>query len=111
MTEGTVLDTSLEALTNFNRETLPTGKDGGPFMDTRVNLKLAISAKIGENLAIQTSFEAHFDNRPGPLPIKDLAPGFVPEAAEVETIMKASLIYTFINTEPPKPVATAAPAK
>ena len=102
MAQDTVLDTSLEALTNFNRETLPTGKDGGAFKDTRVNLKVAISAKIGENLAVQTSFEARFDNRPGPLPIKPLAMGFVPEASEVETIMKASLIYTFVNTEPPK---------
>jgi hypothetical protein len=97
MTEGALLDASVEGLTNFNRETLPTGKDGAAFRDTRVNLKIAIQAKIGENLAFQTSIEAHFDNRPGPLAIKPLAMGFVPEASSVDTIMKASLIYTFVK--------------
>lgn len=95
MTEGTDFDASLEALTNLNHETLVTGADGSAFNDTRVNMKIAISAKIGLDLAVQTSFEAHFDNRPGPLAIKPLAMGFVPEASEVETLMKASLIYTF----------------
>jgi hypothetical protein len=102
MTEGADLDASAEVLSNLNRETLPTGADGGAFKDTRVNLKIALSAKIGNNLAVQTSFEAHFDNRPGPLAIKPLAMGFVPEASEVDTIMKASLIYTFAGAEPPK---------
>ena len=102
MTEGTDLDVSLEALTNFNEETLPTGKDGSALKDTRVNFKLGISAKIGLNLAVQTSIEARFDNRPGPLGVKNLAPGFVPEASALDTIMKASLIYTFVGAEQPK---------
>jgi hypothetical protein len=100
MTEGALLDASIEALTNFNRETLPTGKDGGAFRDTRVNLKIAIAAKINGSLSVQTSIEAHYDNRPGPLNVKPLAMGFVPEASSVDTIMKASLIYTFLNTKP-----------
>ncbi|CAN5200302.1 hypothetical protein BH11MYX1_BH11MYX1_29110 [soil metagenome] len=109
MTEGADLDASIEALTNLNHETLPTGKDGSAFNDTRVNLKIAVSAKIGYNLAVQTSIEAHFDNRPGPLAIKPLAMGFVPEASSFDTIMKASLIYTFAGAEKPKPpVANAA---
>jgi len=103
MTEGAQLDAAIEALTNFNREKLPTGKDGGAFKDTRVNLKIAISAKIGINLAVQMGFEAHFDNRPGPLGIKPLAMGFVPEASQVDTLMKASLIYTFVGAKPPPP--------
>lgn len=102
MTEGADLDAAIEVLSNVNREKLPTGADGGPFRDTRVNLKIALSAKIGTNLAVQTSFEAHFDNRPAPLAIKPLAMGFVPEASEVDTIMKASLIYTFAGAEPAK---------
>ncbi|HEX7703596.1 MAG TPA: DUF481 domain-containing protein [Kofleriaceae bacterium] len=110
MTEGTDLDAALEVLTNVNHETLPTGADGSAFNDTRVNMKIAISAKIGYNLAVQTSFEAHFDNRPGPLAVKPLAMGFVPEASEVDTIMKASLIYTFAGAEPPKPPAANAAA-
>jgi uncharacterized protein DUF481 len=101
MTEGVLLDTSLEALTNLNRETLPTGADGGAFEDTRVNLKLAIQAKLGINLAVQTSFEAHFDNRPGPMGVKPLAMGFVPAASQEDTLLKATFIYTFVGAKPP----------
>ena len=94
MTEGTTLDASIEALTNLNDEELPTGKDGGPGKDTRINGKLGVSAKIGKNLAVQTTIELKYDNRPGPLPVKGLADGFVPEASKLDTIMKASVIYT-----------------
>lgn len=94
MTEGTTVDGSIEALTNLNEEDLPTGKDGGPGKDTRINGKLGVSAKIGKSLAVQTTVELKYDNRPGPLPIENLAPGFVPEASKLDTIMKASLIYT-----------------
>ena len=99
MTEGTDLDASIELLTNLNSLDLPTKADGGPFNDTRVNLKVAISAKIGLNLAFQTSIEAKYDNRPGPLGIKNLAMGFVPEASKLDTIMKASFIYTFVGAK------------
>jgi len=95
MTEGTTLDTSVEALTNLNHETLPTGKDGSAFKDTRVNVKAAIASKVSKNMSAQMSIESHFDNRPGPLAIKNLAMGFVPEAQKLDTIMKASLIYAF----------------
>jgi hypothetical protein len=66
---------------------------------TRLNLKVAISAKIGLNLAFQTSVEAKYDHRPGPLGIKNLAMGFVPEASKLDTIMKASFIYTFLGAK------------
>lgn len=102
MTEGADLDASVEALTNINTLTLPTGRSGGPFRDTRVNLKVAVLAKIGLNLAFQMSVEAHYDHRPGPLPIKNLAMGFVPEASTFDTIMKASFIYTFVGATKPK---------
>lgn len=95
LTEGTSLDTSVEALTNLNKETLPTGADGRIFRDTRLNVKAAVSAKVGKHLAVQTSVEVKFDNRPAPLSIDNLAPGFVPEASRFDTTMKASLIYTF----------------
>jgi len=96
LTPGATLDTSIEALTNLNHETLPTMQDGSAFYDTRVNLHAAIAAKIGKNLAFQTSVDSHFDNRPAPLivPNEMLAPGFVPPAGKLDTIMKASLIYT-----------------
>jgi hypothetical protein len=99
---GTMFDGSVEVLTNLNHLTLPTHQDGSAFEDTRVNVKLAVSAKLGDNLAIQTSVEAHYDHRPGPLAIKMLAPGFVPAAEPLDTIMKASLIYTFAGHEPAK---------
>lgn len=97
MTEGTTLDTSIEALTNLNEETLAT-RGGEPATigeDTRINGKAAINAKIGANLAFSTSIEMKYDRRPGPLALKNLAMGFVPEASTLDTIMKASLIYTF----------------
>lgn len=103
MTEGTDLDASFELLTNLNSEKLTTrdanGKlyDGGPFQDTRVNAKLAISAKIGANLAFQSSIEVKYDRRPGPLPVKNLAMDFTPPADTMDTIMKASFIYTFVG--------------
>jgi hypothetical protein len=95
MTVGTTLDASLELLSNVVGVTLPTGEDGGPGRDTRVNARVAISSKIGKNLAVQTSIEMKYDHRPAPLGIKNLAPGFVPEASSIDTIMKASLIYSF----------------
>ncbi len=101
MTEGTVLDASAEVLTNLNHLTLPTHQDGSALEDTRINIRLAISAKIGRNLAVQTAFEAHYDHRPGPLAIKPLAMGFVPAAEPLDTIMKAQLIYTFAGTDTP----------
>jgi hypothetical protein len=101
---GADLDASVEALTNFNHETLPTGQDGSAFNDTRVNVRVAISAKVSNSIAFQTSLESHFDNRPGPLTLPSgsapFAMGFVPPAAEVETIMKVSLIYTFLQPAP-----------
>lgn len=98
MTAGTELDASYEVLTNMNTLKLPSGKDGGPFEDTRVNLKVAISARIGLNLAFQSSVEARYDHRPGPLAVKNLAMGFSPEASRLDTVMKATFIYTFVGT-------------
>jgi hypothetical protein len=101
MTEGTDLDASIEVLTNLNREDLTTTTragepvDGGAFQDTRINTKLAISANIGENLAFQSAIEVKYDRRPGPLPVKNLAMGFTPEANRMDVIMKAAFIYTF----------------
>ena len=106
--QGAQLDANIEVLTNLNREDLTTTDadgnkvDGGPLKDTRINSKVAISAKIGINLAFQTSLELHYDNRPGPLPIKDLADNFQPEASSIDTIMKVSFIYTFVGAKPPE---------
>jgi len=96
MTEGTSFETSGELLVNLNDEgTLATGADGGIGRDFRINFKASVSSKIGKSLAFQSSIEAKYDNRPAPLALKNLAMGFVPEASGLDTIMKASLIYTF----------------
>jgi hypothetical protein len=106
-TQGAQLDANIEILTNLNREDLVTTDenynkiDGGPLKDTRVNTKLAISAKIGINLAFQTSLELKYDNRPGPLPVEHLADNFQPEASRIDTIMKVSFIYTFVGAKAP----------
>ena len=98
--EGTALTMSLEMLTNLNSEHLPTKQSGSPLEDTRVNLHLAVSAKIGRNLAVETSMDAKYDHRPGPLPVKNLASGFVPPAAPLDAIFKLQLIYTFAGPPP-----------
>jgi hypothetical protein len=92
--EGVEVDGSVEALSNLNELDLPTGADGGAFMDTRINGHVGVSAKLGKRLAVQTSIDAKYDNRPGPMQVKGLADGFVPEATKLDMIMKASLIYT-----------------
>ncbi len=93
---STSLELSAEVLTNLIELKLPTMKDGRIGRDTRVNVRIAASSKIRKDLAIQTSLEFKYDHRPGPLAIKNLAPGFVPEASALDAIMKASLIYTFL---------------
>jgi hypothetical protein len=92
--EGVEVDGSVEALSNLNSLDLPTGADGSAFMDTRINGHVGVTAKLGKRLAVQTSIDAKYDNRPGPMQVKDLADGFVPAATKLDMIMKASLIYT-----------------
>ncbi len=96
MTPGTTFEMSGELLTNLTEETLATNPDGGIGKDTRLNFKASVSAKLSKALSFQSSLEAKFDNRPGPLNIKQLAMDFHPEASKLDTIMKASLIYTFL---------------
>lgn len=94
MTEGTNFETSAEILSNLNEETLPNMKDGSIGQDTRVTFKASVSSKVTKNLSFQTSIEAKYDHRPGPLVLKNLAMGFMPEASRFDAIMKASFIYT-----------------
>ena len=96
MAEGATVEASGELLSNLFSVDLPTGRDGGPGQDTRLNLKAAISAKIGKNLAVQTAIEAKYDHRPAPLALPmPLDNGVIAEASSLDTIMKASLIYSF----------------
>jgi putative salt-induced outer membrane protein len=96
MTEGATFETSGEVLTNLNHEDLATRADGADLgEDTRVNFRASVSAKVSKRMSVQTSIEAKYDNRPAPASIKGLAMGFVPEASKLDTMMKASLIYSF----------------
>jgi hypothetical protein len=90
----TNLDGSVEALFNLNRLDTPTG-EADPVEDSRVNGKLGVTSKLTESLSLNTSFEVKYDHKPAPLKISNLAPGYVPESAAFDTIMKASLIYSF----------------
>ncbi|MBA3460234.1 MAG: DUF481 domain-containing protein [Deltaproteobacteria bacterium] len=94
MTEGTNFETSAEVLSNLNEENLPNKADGSIGQDTRVTFKASVSSKVTKNLSFQTSLEAKYDHRPGPLALENLAMGFTPEASRFDTTMKASFIYT-----------------
>jgi hypothetical protein len=115
MAAGTTLDASVEGLTNLNDETLITRAEKvGIGEDTRVNVRAAVSAKIGKSLAIQTSFEARYDNRPAPLviggiPLTEMPGGPAFEASTFDTILKVSLIYAFV--QPPAKPKPPEPAK
>ena len=101
LAEGTTFDAALEGLTNLNKEDLVT-RDAKLGQDTRINVRAAVSAKIGRNLAIQTSFEGKYDNRPAPLvfggkSVTLIGESGALEASSFDTIMKVSLIYAFIQ--------------
>ena len=92
---ATTLETSAEALSNLNELETPTG-DAKIFEDLRLNGLAAVSTKLGDDLSLSVSITAKFDNVPAPLALPGVVfdPGFVPESAKLDTIFKASLIYT-----------------
>jgi putative salt-induced outer membrane protein len=90
----TAIDGSVEALLNLNSLDTPTG-EASAVEDTRVTGKLGVTSKLSASLSFNTSLEVRFDNKPAPLKIDKLAPGYVPESSRYDTIMKASLIYSF----------------
>ena len=101
LSTGTTLDSAAEILTNLNKEDLVT-RDAKFGEDTRINVRAAVSAKIGRNLAIQTSFEGKYDNRPAPLvfggkPVMLIGESGALEASSFDTIFKVSLIYAFFQ--------------
>lgn len=94
LSETTNADASAETLMNLNELDTPTGT-ASLGQDTRVNGKLGITSKLTSSLSINTGLELKYDNKPAPLKIANLAAGFVPESSKLDTIMKASLIYSF----------------
>lgn len=94
LSQGTSADASAELLSNLNELDTPTGT-ASLGEDTRVNGKLGVTSKLTASLSLNTGLELKYDNKPAPLKISNLAAGFVPESSKLDTIMKASLIYSF----------------
>ncbi len=94
LSTATALDASVEALINLNSLETPTGHCDA-LEDTRINGHLGVTSKLSQSLSFSTSLDVRFDNRPAPLKIDKLAPDYVPESSQYDTIMKASLIYSF----------------
>jgi large conductance mechanosensitive channel len=99
---------SLEALFNLNREAtaldVNTGSPGvSAFHDTRVIGKLGLTMTLFARLSAGFGYTVRYDQNPAPRPIPSgtpsgitYAPGFQPFAEKIDTLVEASLIYTFI---------------
>ncbi|MEZ4367013.1 MAG: DUF481 domain-containing protein [Kofleriaceae bacterium] len=85
MSENATLEASAEALANINKLDTPTG-EAGVFEDLRLNLIAAISAKIGDDLSMQFSVQAKYDNVPSPLALPGVTfdPGFVRTSSSLD---------------------------
>jgi hypothetical protein len=90
-------EASIEALTNLNPLDTPTGRVGVA-RDGRVNARIAWTSKVGKNLALAFSLDLKFDAAPAPLVLPGVTydPGFVPEASSLDSLLKGSLIYSFL---------------
>lgn len=86
-----------EVLMNLNPETGPRGRIG-PFEDTRVNAGAALVTKVWDRINFRFGFTARFDNAPQARPSLALpyAPGFVPLAEKLDTIVDAGLVVTIL---------------
>jgi large conductance mechanosensitive channel len=99
---------SVEALFNLNREgsalNIDTGTPGVPaFHDTRVIGKLGLTTTLFARLSAGFGFTVRYDQNPAPRPIPSgtpsgiaFAPGFQPFSDTIDTLVEATLIYTFI---------------
>ena len=99
---------SVEALFNLNREAaalnVNTGTPGvSAFHDTRVVGKLGLTTTLLARLSIGFGFTLRYDQNPAPRPIPSGTPsgatyvaGFQPFSDTIDTLVEATLIYTFI---------------
>lgn len=88
----------VEYLGNFNRFDSPYGGTIGPFKDSRVLGRAALTTRIWKKLSFRLAFTARFDDVPSPLPKLNLpfAAGFIPAAEKLDTITDASLVISFL---------------
>lgn len=101
ISDDTTWNASLEALGNVNSFTVSTRADKvGLFEDLRLNLVSGITTKLGKKLSAAFTFEAKYDDVPAPLSVSNVPAGTVLdptlEAANLDTLFKASLIYSFM---------------
>lgn len=97
LSETTTVEGSVEILANVAGQTI-NGREIGVLEDFRTNLASSIAAKLSRSVAMSFSFGAKFDNVPAPLAISGfmLDPDDPPEASKMDTVLKASLIVTFL---------------
>lgn len=86
-----------EVLCNLNPEDGPRGRVK-PFEDTRVNAGAALVTKLWDRLSFRFGFTARFDNAPQARPSLALpyAPGYVPLAEKLDTVVDAGLVVTIL---------------
>ncbi len=94
--EETTLAASVEILLNVNALDTARGEVAA-LQDRRTTGKLELSTELFDDISFSFSVSAKHDSAPALLPPLSLpyAPGFQPQADELDTTTKASLIFTF----------------
>ena len=97
VSDTTTVDASFEYLGNINTLDTVYGTKSGFFDDSRINASAGVTAKVGKDLSLNITYAIKFDNVPAPLAIAGVTfdPGYIPSNIKLDTIMKASLIYSF----------------
>ena len=108
LTSETGATVSLEALFNLNAEdkalNVNTGMPGVEALhDTRVIGKAGLTTTLAKRLSIGFTFTLKYDQNPAALPVPPGTPagvgfatGFTPFAEKIDTLVEATLIYTFL---------------
>ena len=94
----TALEASVEALFNLNSVRFGM-RTASAFSATRVNGLVGVTSALSSRLSLNASFTVRYANFPAPLAkIGSLpfAPDFEPEADKTDTILKVSLILSFL---------------
>ncbi len=95
---STALEASLEALFNLNTVTFGM-RSADAFGATRLNGLVGVTSAMSKKLSLNASFAMKYASFPAPLAkIGNLpfAPGYEPAADKLDTILKVSLIVTFL---------------
>lgn len=95
--KDTALEASVEALFNLNSVTFGM-RTANALSATRVNGLVGVTSALSSKLSLNASFTVKYTNFPAPLAKIGLpfAPGFEPEADKTDTILKVSLIVSFL---------------